>query len=131
MPRKSWRRRQRIAAEAAIERAELQREAALEAAAAARAHAAATRTPWFLVFLGKLLQAFLWTFADHRSCSSVCLVASEAGQSDFRDGGTGDRTQFRHGSDWDPGGLQFWPRFLTITICFCSAGAAASGNWWR
>ncbi|MCY4078746.1 MAG: helix-hairpin-helix domain-containing protein [Caldilineaceae bacterium] len=49
------------AAEAAIERAELQREAALEAAAAARAHAAATRTPWFLVFLGKLLQAFLWT----------------------------------------------------------------------
>ena len=49
------------AAEAALERAELHREAALEAAAAARAHAAATRTPWFLVFLGKLLQAFLWT----------------------------------------------------------------------
>jgi len=49
------------AAEAALEQAELQREAALEAAAAARAHAAATRTPWFLVFLGKLLQAFLWT----------------------------------------------------------------------
>lgn len=49
------------AAEAALEQAELQREAALEAAAAARARAAATRTPWFLVFLGKLLQAFLWT----------------------------------------------------------------------
>lgn len=49
------------AAEAALERAELHREAALEAAAAARARAAANRTPWFLVFLGKLLQAFLWT----------------------------------------------------------------------
>ena len=49
------------AAEGALEQAERQREAALEAAAAARAHAAAARTPWFLVFLGKLLQAFLWT----------------------------------------------------------------------
>ena len=49
------------AAEAAREQAELQRETALEAAAAARARAASTRTPWFLVFLGKLVQAFLWT----------------------------------------------------------------------
>ena len=45
------------AAEAAREQAELQR----EAAATARAHAALERTPWFLVFLGKLVQAFLWT----------------------------------------------------------------------
>ena len=45
------------AAEAAREQAELQR----EAAATARAHAAIDRTPWFLVFLGKLVQAFLWT----------------------------------------------------------------------
>ena len=49
------------AAEAAREQAELQHETALEAAAAARARAASTRTPWFLVFLGKLVQAFLWT----------------------------------------------------------------------
>ncbi len=44
---------------------ELLREAT-EAAAeewveAARAQAASNRTPWFLVFLGKLVQAFLWT----------------------------------------------------------------------
>ncbi len=45
------------AAEAAREQAELQR----EASATARAHAALDRTPWFLVFLGKLVQAFLWT----------------------------------------------------------------------
>ncbi len=49
------------AAKAAREQSELQREAALEAAAAARAQAAANRTPWFLVFLGKLVRAFLWT----------------------------------------------------------------------
>ena len=49
------------AAEAALEQAELQREAAFEAAAAARAHAAASRTPWFLVFLWKLVQALLWS----------------------------------------------------------------------
>lgn len=49
------------AAEAALAQAKLQREAAQEAAAAARAKAASSRTPWFLVFLGKLVQAFLWT----------------------------------------------------------------------
>ena len=49
------------AAKAAREQSEMQREAALEAGAAARAQAAANRTPWFLVFLGKLVRAFLWT----------------------------------------------------------------------
>ena len=49
------------AAKAAREQSELQREAALEEAAQARAQAAANRTPWFLVFLGKLVRAFLWT----------------------------------------------------------------------
>ena len=49
------------AAKAAREQSELQREAAQEAAAAARARSASERTPWFLVFLGKLVQAFLWT----------------------------------------------------------------------
>ena len=49
------------ASKAAREQSELQREAALEAAATARAQAAANRTPWFLVFLGKLVRAFLWT----------------------------------------------------------------------
>lgn len=48
-------------AETARNQAKLHREAALEAAAAARAQAASSRTPWFLVFLGKLVQAFLWT----------------------------------------------------------------------
>ena len=36
-----------------------QRETALKAAA--RSHTASIQTPWFLVFLGKLVQAFLWT----------------------------------------------------------------------
>jgi len=49
------------AAEAARDQAKLHREAALETAAAARAQAASNQTPWFLVFLGKLVQAFLWT----------------------------------------------------------------------
>lgn len=49
------------AAKAAREQSELQREAALEAAATARAQRASDQTPWFVVFLGKLVQAFLWT----------------------------------------------------------------------
>ena len=49
------------AAEAAREQAELQREVALEAAAAARANANSSQATWFLVFLGKLVRAFLWT----------------------------------------------------------------------
>ena len=36
-----------------------QRETAFKAAA--RSHTASIQTPWFLVFLGKLVQAFLWT----------------------------------------------------------------------
>ncbi|MYC94347.1 MAG: hypothetical protein F4X14_05190 [Caldilineaceae bacterium SB0661_bin_32] len=49
------------AAKAARDQAKLQREAALAAAEAARDQAASIRTPWFLVFLRKLVQAFLWT----------------------------------------------------------------------
>ena len=52
------------ALEAAAEaqaQAALHREAALKAAAEARSQATSNRTPWFLVFLGKLVQAFLWT----------------------------------------------------------------------
>ena len=46
---------------AAQAQAVLHREAALKAAAEARSQATSNRTPWFLVFLGKLVQAFLWT----------------------------------------------------------------------
>ena len=46
---------------AAQAQAALHREAALKAAAEARSQATSNRTPWFLVFLGKLVQAFLWT----------------------------------------------------------------------
>ncbi len=49
------------AIEAARDQAKVQREAAQNAVAAARAQAASSRTPWFLVFLRKLVQAFLWT----------------------------------------------------------------------
>ena len=52
------------ALEAAAEaqaQAALHREAALKAAAEARSQATSNRTPWFLVFLGKIVQAFLWT----------------------------------------------------------------------
>ena len=49
------------AIEAARDQAEVQREAAQKAVAAARAQTASSRTPWFLVFLWKLVQAFLWT----------------------------------------------------------------------
>jgi predicted flap endonuclease-1-like 5' DNA nuclease len=48
------------AAEAQAQAA-LHREAALKAAAEARSQAASNRTPWLLVFLGKIVQAFLWT----------------------------------------------------------------------
>jgi predicted flap endonuclease-1-like 5' DNA nuclease len=48
------------AAEAQAQAA-LHREAALKAAAEARSQATSNRTPWFLVFLGKIVQAFLWT----------------------------------------------------------------------
>ena len=51
---------QEAAAEAQAQAA-LNREAVQKAAAEARAQAASHRTPWFLVFLGKLVQAFLWT----------------------------------------------------------------------
>lgn len=47
--------------EAAEEWAKAAEEAAEEWAEAARAQAASNRTPWFLVILGKLVQAFLWT----------------------------------------------------------------------
>ena len=49
------------AAAEAQNQAALQREAALAAVEEARSQAASNRTPWFLVFLGKLVQAFLWT----------------------------------------------------------------------
>ena len=49
------------AIEAARDQAKVQREAAQKAVAAARAQADSSRTPWFLVFLRKLVQAFLWT----------------------------------------------------------------------
>ena len=49
------------AIEAARDQAKVQREAAQKAVAAARAQTASSRTPWFLVFLWKLVQAFLWT----------------------------------------------------------------------
>ena len=52
------------ALEAAAEaqaQAALHREAALKAAAEARSQATSNRTPWFLVFFGKIVQAFLWT----------------------------------------------------------------------
>ena len=48
------------AAEAQAQAA-LHREAALKAAAEARSQATSNRTPWFLVFFGKIVQAFLWT----------------------------------------------------------------------
>lgn len=51
----------REAAEEAAEAAELAEDAVEEWAEAARAQGASSRTPWFLVFLGKLVQAFLWT----------------------------------------------------------------------
>jgi predicted flap endonuclease-1-like 5' DNA nuclease len=51
---------QEAAAEAQAQAA-LNREAVQKAAAEARAQAASHRTPWFLVFLGKIVQAFLWT----------------------------------------------------------------------
>ena len=41
--------------------AAFQREEIQKAAAEARSQATSNRTPWFLVFLGKLVQAFLWT----------------------------------------------------------------------
>ena len=50
-----------LAEEAAEEAADAAEKAAEEWAEAARAQAASNRTPWFLVFLGKLVQAFLWT----------------------------------------------------------------------
>ena len=53
--------RQAALEEAAQAQAALHREAALKAAAEARSQATSNRTPWFLVFLGKLVQAFLWT----------------------------------------------------------------------
>lgn len=49
------------AAAEAQNQAALQRESALAAVEEARSQAASNRTPWFLVFLGKLVQAFLWT----------------------------------------------------------------------
>lgn len=51
---------QEAAAEARA-RAEQHQESAREAIATARAQTASSRTPWFLVFLEKLVQAFLWT----------------------------------------------------------------------
>ena len=47
------------AAAAAQDQAARQRETALEAAA--RSQSDSSQNPWFLVFLGKLVQAFLWT----------------------------------------------------------------------
>ena len=53
--------RQAALGAAAQAQAALHREAALKAAAEARSQATSNRTPWFLVFLGKIVQAFLWT----------------------------------------------------------------------
>ena len=53
---------QEAAAEALAQvQAAFQREEIQRAAAEARAQATSNRTPWFLVFLGKIVQAFLWT----------------------------------------------------------------------
>ena len=53
---------QEAAAEALAQvQAAFQREEIQKAAAEARAQAPSNRTPWFLVFLGKIVQAFLWT----------------------------------------------------------------------
>jgi len=48
-------------AEAAEDAAEAAAEAAEDAAEAARANATSSQASWFLVFLGKLVRAFLWT----------------------------------------------------------------------
>ncbi|MDE0143553.1 MAG: hypothetical protein OXI80_10105 [Caldilineaceae bacterium] len=105
------------AEEAAKEAAEAAEEAAEEWAEAARAQADSNRTPWFLVFLGKLVQAFLWTLLITglvllfnwllpKQVRAVSKTAEEETALSFATGAIGIA------------GSAILTAILTITICF-------------